>query len=111
MMEIVGGFLSTMFPPTGPAVEQFPATSHTKCVPVKAVAVSVPAGTAVLNVKLPSVEIARPEPASVPAQLMVTSEPCHRPSGAPQPIDGGVLSMRTVSAFAVSTLLALSLPK
>ena len=47
VIEMVGGFLSTLKGPTGPAVVQFPTSSQTAWVPVAAPAVSVDAGTLV----------------------------------------------------------------
>ena len=78
----------------GPAVEQFPATSHTVCVPVCAVEVSVPGVTAVKSVKLASAELAKPEPVSLAVQAMLMSVACHRVSGMAQLICGGVVSAK-----------------
>src|SRR5712692_10503002 len=110
-MLMDGGFLSTMLPPTGPAVAQFPAKSQTECVPVGALAVSVPAGTAVLSAKPASEEFAKPEPESLPLHAIVTSVACQTPSAAPQLIEGGVLSSITITCLGVSALPALSVAK
>src|SRR5947209_168685 len=110
-MLMLGGFLSIMLPAIGPAAEQFPATSHTGCVPVDAFAVSVPAGTLVLREKPASDGFARPEPESVATQGMLTSLACQRPSVPAQEMDGGVLSRRIIRLFTDSALPALSVAK
>src|SRR5690349_14651585 len=89
---IVGAFLSTLFGPSGPALAQFPAPSHTWWLLVSALAVSVPAGTLVTREKLASAGTARPESLSVAAQAIPTSAACQSVSGAPQETAGGVVS-------------------
>ncbi len=61
-MAMLGAFLSTLLPPTGPAALQLPATSHTLRLPVAAAAVSVPAGTFVDRLNWESLGVTRPEP-------------------------------------------------
>ena len=78
----------------GPAVEQFPATSQTACVPVCAIDISVPGVTAVKSVKLASDPLAKPEPVSLAVQAMLMSVACHRVSGLAQLICGGVVSVK-----------------
>src|SRR5512143_373892 len=91
-MVMDGAFLSTLLPPIGPAVAQFPSRSHTLRVPVAALAVSVPAGTEVERLKLASAGLARPEPPSPAVQAMLTSFACHWPSAVPQLTAGAVVS-------------------
>src|SRR2546425_7989748 len=107
-MLMLGGFLSTMLPVIGPTVAQFAAKSQTECVPVAALEVSVPAGTLVLKLKLPSEEFARPDPASLAEQGMLTSAGCQRLSGDPHVMDGGVLSSITTTCLGLSMFPALS---
>src|SRR5436853_400316 len=96
---MAGGFLSTMFGPIGPAVVELSARSRTARLLVKAVAVSVFAGTLVVSEKLASAGFASPERLSLAVQAMLTSLACQRPSGEPQLTDGAVLSRRTVRVF------------
>src|SRR5260221_12014323 len=91
-MTIEGGVLSTIFGPIGPAVTLLPATSDTPTLLVKALAVSVPAGTEVVRLKLACPGLANPERLSLPVQWMDTSVACHRPSGDPQLTTGGISS-------------------
>src|SRR5215471_19695501 len=93
---MTGGFLSTMKGPIGPAVVQLPATSQTSWALVNADAVSVPAGTDVVSVKLASALSASPEVVSTPKQVVDTSLACQTESAPKQLTPGGVLSMRTV---------------
>src|SRR5258708_5264531 len=101
-MMIVGGFLSTMLGPTGLWVVLLPATSNTVRLFVKALAVSVPAGTEVVKLKLASAPLANPERVSLAEQAITTSLACHNPSGDPQVTEGGVRSTRTVTVFGTS---------
>ncbi len=83
---------------------QFPALSHSSWVLVKAFAVSVPAATLVVSVKLagelalsPDSGLAgelalSPDSGSLAVQGMVTSVACQAPSGDPQLMIGGVVS-------------------
>ena len=87
--ESAGALRSTLFPPMGPAVAQFPAASHTRRVPVDAFASSTPAGTDVDNVKAASLAFARPDPLSRAAQPIETFAPCHTPFATPHVIVGG----------------------
>ena len=61
--------------------------------------------------KLASEAFERPEPASLAEQGILTSAACQTLSGTPQFSDGGVLSRRIVTFFAVSILPALSVAK
>jgi hypothetical protein len=110
-MLIAGGLLSTMLPPIGPAVEQLPATSQTVRDPVTAFAVSVPAGTEVVSVKLLSAEFAKPERPSFALHAMLTSLACQRPSVMPQLTPGAVLSIATANCLGDSEFPALSVAK
>jgi len=71
--EIVGAFLSTLLPVTGPADAQLPTASHTLRLAVDADAVSVPAATLVESEKLASEGNLRPEPPSLAVQATATS--------------------------------------
>src|SRR5207244_4216887 len=82
--EDVGGFRSTLLPVIGPAVAQFPTTSHTWCEPVEAFAFSVPAATVVVSEKLASAEAASPEPVSDAVQASETFWACQAESAAAQ---------------------------
>src|SRR5439155_16283904 len=73
-----------MFPEMGPAEEQLFTASQTFREPVEALFVSVPAATVVDMSKLPSPELASPDPPSEAEQAMVTSLACQAPSGEPQ---------------------------
>src|SRR5258708_392288 len=106
MIVICGGFLSTLLGPIGPAAAQLPATSHSWRVPVKAAAVSVPAGTLVVSVKFAGEFALSPEPLSLAVQAMLTSLALHKPSGETQMIAGGVVS--TVGGVGVTTWLRTS---
>src|SRR6266542_3570323 len=108
---MVGAFLSTMLPQTGPAVVELFARSRTAWVPVQALFVSVSAGTLVESEKLASARIARPDRLSKAVQAMLTSVACHRPSAVPQVTTGSVLSIRTVCVLVLSTLPQLSCAK
>src|SRR5712691_8356604 len=101
-MTITGGFLATMFGPIGPWLVLLPATSNTVRLFVNALAVSVPAGTEVVKLKLASAGLANPERLSVAAQGMATSFACHNPSGDPHVTEGGVRSISTVTVFGAS---------
>src|SRR5258705_439397 len=94
----------------GPAEEQFPATSHTVCVPVCAVDVSVPAVTAVKSVKLASAALAKPEPVSLAVQAMLTSLACHEVSGLAQVICGGAESAAPPTWRVAWAVFPLSVP-
>ncbi len=105
-----GGFLSTLFPPTGPA--QLPARSHTEREPVSALAVSLPSGTEVASENDASAGLRSPEPpASDAVQGIVTFAADHWPLALAQVIVGAVRSILTVSDLAASTLPALSSAK
>ncbi len=71
---------------------QFPALSHSSWVLVKAFAVSVPAATLVVSVKLAGELALSPDSGSLAVQGMVTSVACQAPSGDPQLMIGGVVS-------------------
>src|SRR5258706_6189160 len=104
-----GGFLSTLFPPIGPAMAQLPATSHTERVPVSALAVSVPSGTFVASENELSAAFKSPAPpASDTVQGIVTFAADHWPLALPHAIVGAVRSIFTVSDLVASTLPALS---
>src|SRR4029077_10993188 len=102
MIVITGRFLSTIFGPIGPCAVLLPATSNTVRLFVNALAVSVPAGTKVVKLKLASAPLANPERLSLAEQAITTSLACHKPSGDPQFTEGGVRSIRTVTAFVAS---------
>lgn len=107
-----GAFLSTLFPLTGPAVAQLPATSHTAREAVSALAVSVPSGTVVAREKEASAGFTSPEPpASAAVQGIVTFTADHWAFALPQVITGGVRSIFAVRVLAVSMLPALSSAK
>ena len=107
-----GGFLSTLFPPIGPAMAQLPATSHTERVPVSALPVSLPSGTFVASENDASAVFKSPAPpASVAVQGIVTFAADHWPLALPQAIAGGVRSILTVSDLVASTFPALSSAK
>src|SRR5436190_5686731 len=106
-----GAFLSTLFPPTGPAAAQLPAPSQTVRLPVGALASSVPAATLVESVKFASAAFDKPDPPSLLEQASETSAACHEPSGDAQLMAGIVLSILTVSVCAASRLSALSVAK
>src|SRR5262245_35539943 len=108
VIEMTGGFLSTMKGPTGPAVVQLPGTSQTLWVLVKAEGVSVPAGTDVVSVKLASPGLASPESASKAVQEEVWSVACQTESGTLQLTTGGVSSIWTAWNFGDSWLPQLS---
>src|SRR5436190_22792445 len=92
-----GAFLSTLFPPTGPAVAQLPATSQTGRLFVTALLVSVSAAVLVGNEKAASaVGFARSETASRAVHGTFTSAACQTPSGV-QLTTGGALSRLTAS--------------
>src|SRR5437899_9899742 len=80
-MAMTGGFLSTLFGPSGPRLVLLPATSKTVRLFVKALAVSVFAATEVVRLKLASAELASPEYVSPAAQASDTFVACHIPSG------------------------------
>jgi|SRR5689334_18206833 hypothetical protein len=93
-----------MIGPTGPAVEQLPAKSHTLRVPVCAIDVSVPEATLVESVKLASAAFARPEPESLAVQVMLTSVACQAVSGFPQAILGAIVSCTVIVKLPVEEL-------
>src|SRR5829696_2335415 len=68
-----GPFLSTLLPPSGPAVVVFPTASFKDFVPVCALAVSLPAGTFVESEKVASLAGSRPEPPSAAVHARETS--------------------------------------
>src|SRR5437667_11148834 len=88
-----GALRSTLLPAIGPAVAQLPALSQTWRLSVDAFASSLPAGTLVDSEKLASAGFARPEPLSFAVQGMLTLLACQLPSGEPQVIVGGVVSL------------------
>ena len=59
---------------------------------VAALAVSVPAGTLVVRLKLASAAFASPDPTSLAVHAIVTSLLCHAPSAAAHDTCGGVAS-------------------
>ena len=67
--------------------------------------VSAFGATEVVNEKLASAGFARPEALSVAVQVMLTSEPCHKPSGAPHWIVGGVVSTTIMLKLPLAVLL------
>ena len=79
-----GGFRSTLFPETGPAVAQFPVLSQTDLLPVAAVDVSTPAATLVESENAASAELTSPEPESVAVQASETFALCHSASAVAQ---------------------------
>src|SRR5437867_1398208 len=89
---MLGPFLSTLLPETGPAVVELATASATLRVPVEALFVSVPAGTAVDRLNDASAGLARPEPPSVAVQAMLTSVACQTPSGDPHDTVGAFRS-------------------
>jgi hypothetical protein len=91
-MAMAGGFLSTLLGPKGPRVVLLPATSNTVRLLVKALAVSVFAGTLVTRLKLASALFASPERPSPAAHASETSAACHKPSGLAQLTVGGMSS-------------------
>src|SRR5438105_7409958 len=105
---MVGAFLSTLFPPTGPAVAQLPALSQTLRLLVCALLVSVPDATFVESEKLLSPALASDELPSEAVQPILTSAACHCPSDAPQVTAGAVLSSLMVSVCGALRLPALS---
>src|SRR6266540_1335798 len=94
VMLMDGAFLSTRLPPTGPAVTQLPALSHTWRLLVWASVVSVPSGTLVVSVNEASAGLARPESrfGSNAEQLMLASVACQNVSAVAQVTMGGWLS-------------------
>src|SRR3989337_568870 len=86
-----GAFRSTLIPPTGPAVEQFPTRSHTERVPVFASAVSLPAATSVASVNEASAAVS-PAPPSVAEQVIRAFSACHPGGGASQSMPGAFRS-------------------
>ena len=72
-----GAFLSILLPPTGPALAQFVMTSQTVRLPVRALAVWLPAGTDVASLNDWAAASANPDPPSVAVQVMFTSAGCH----------------------------------
>src|SRR4051812_23428814 len=93
---MVGALRSTLLPVTGPAVAQLPALSQTCRVPVAALAVSLPAATDVLNEKLASLALARPDVASVAVHAIDTLPACHSESALPQATVGATVSTVSV---------------
>src|SRR5215212_9246601 len=110
-MVMLGAFLSTLFPPMGPAVVQLPALSQTVRVPVEALVVSVSTATFVESEKERSEALTKPETLSLAAQVIFTSPECHNPSAGSQETEGAVLSRLTVKACVASTFPALSVAK
>src|SRR5881296_2083147 len=108
---MVGAFLSTMFPQTGPAVVELSARSSTAWVPVHALFVSVSAGTLVESEKLASARFARPDRLSAAVHATPTSVACHTPSAVAHDTTGSVLSICTVFVLVLSMLPQLSWPK
>src|ERR1043165_3164076 len=89
---MVGPFLSTRLPATGPALVQLPTASQTTRLSVEAFESSVPAGTLVESEKLASPAFASPEPPSVAAQAICTSVACQAPSALAHEAEGAFLS-------------------
>src|SRR2546427_5004599 len=89
---MLGPFLSILLPETGPAVVELATPSATLRVPVEALVVSVPAGTAVDRLNDASAGLARPEPPSVAVQAMLASVACQTPSADPHEITGDLRS-------------------
>src|SRR5262245_21325878 len=87
-----GALLSTLLPLIGPAVTELPTASDTARTLVEVLAVSVPADTFVVRLKLESAALARPEPPSAALQAIETSAACHSPSAEPQDSAGAFLS-------------------
>src|SRR5919112_6742463 len=87
-----GPFLSTLLPPTGPAVVVLPTASLTVLLFVWALLVSVPAATSVERLKPSSACGATPDPPSVAVQAMLTSAACQSPSAESQDTPGPFLS-------------------
>ena len=85
---IVGAFRSTLFPGTGPAGAQFPATSQIDRLAVDAFDVSVPTGTAVVSVKFTPAVLTKPEPVSLLVQAIETLSECQAPSDEPHETTG-----------------------
>src|SRR2546422_479787 len=83
-MVMLGPFLSTLLPETGPAVVELATASATLRVPVEALGVSGPAGTAVVRVKGAGAGPVRPEPPSGAVQPRSTLVPCQAVSVASQ---------------------------
>src|SRR5438552_1230126 len=89
---MLGPFLSTLLPETGPAVAELPTASATDLLPVDALGVSVLAGTVVLRLNVASAGLARPAPPSEAVQAMLTSAGCQDPSAEPQLTAGALRS-------------------
>src|SRR5262245_28769205 len=98
-MVTVGALLSTLLLPSGPTAPQLPATSHTVRLFVKAFAVSDPAGTDVVRLKLASAGLAKPDPLSAAVHAKTTSDPCQKPSADPQVTTGASRSDGGVSPY------------
>jgi hypothetical protein len=98
-MTTDGAFLSTLFPPTGPAVAQLPALSQIWRLSVDALPVSTPAATCVVSKNEASAAFARPDCESLAVQAMLTSEATHWPSGEAHAIVGPVVSRLIVMEF------------
>ena len=101
-MTMLGGFLSTLFPLTGPAVTQLFTASQMLRLLVEALLLSTPEATFVESVKLVSAGFARPDPPSLAVAAITTSTACHCPSAEPRlPTTSQTVRM-PVEAFAVS---------
>src|SRR5689334_11324909 len=98
VMEIVGAFLSTLFPLIGPAVVHPPLLLHTCRLFVVAFAGSVPTAVVVVRLKAASAAFASPDSGSLAVHAIVTSPLCQAPSDAPHETSGGVASLRNISA-------------
>src|SRR5437773_12315619 len=101
-MAIAGAFLSTLLPPTGPAIAQLPATSQTLRRSVSACDVSVFAGTLVVKLKDASPADWNPDPESVAVHPRAASTACQAPSDAAQLIDGGCVSCTVTTTESVA---------
>ena len=89
---MTGFFLSTLFPETGPTVEEFSTLSRTVRLSVEALESSVSLPTLVVRLKLASPLSFSPEPLSEAVQAMATSAPCHIASAAPHNTTGALRS-------------------
>jgi hypothetical protein len=104
-----GGASSIMIGPSGPAVVQLPAVSHTCRVSVIAWASVLPVPTEVLNVNEASDALANPAGSAVAVQLIDTSPFCQPAGTEPQLIVGASNETRAgLGAGTVVQLPALS---
>ena len=89
---MAGGILSTRMPDTGPAMAQFPATSHTVRESVDADAISSPSPTRVVSENALADPTASPDVASDAVHAIVTSAACHAASALAHATRGGEAS-------------------